>query len=278
MTELLRIEDLSIAYGGVAAVDRVSFEVAEGEVLGLVGESGCGKTTLALATIGLLPPNARVEGRILFKGVDLRGLGHEQLRALRGDGIGMVFQDPAMALDPAYAVGEQIAETIAAHRPVGRREARARALALLQEVGIPAAERRYGDPPHRFSGGMQQRVVIAIAIANEPSLLIADEPTTALDVTIQAQILSLLRDLRVRHRTAILLIAHDFGVVAQLCERAAVLYAGQIVEAASVQSLFAAPQHPYTRALLAAQPSSARARGQLAAVSGRPLSASEESA
>ena len=181
----------------------------------------------------------------------------------------MVFQDPEAALDPAFAVGEQVAETIRAHRPVGGREARKRATQLLTEVGIPAAAQRYGDPPHRLSGGMQQRVVIATALANEPALLMADEPTTALDVTIQAQILALIRDLRDRHRTTVILIAHDLGVVAQLCDRAGVLYAGQLVEVAPVERIFDAPEHPYTKALLAALPTRATGR-RIAAGRRRP--------
>jgi peptide/nickel transport system ATP-binding protein len=266
---VLRLGDLSVRFGAVSAVSHVSLEVAEGEIFALVGESGCGKTTLAMAIMGLLPARATVEGAIEFLGHDLTALDESERGRLRGDRISMVFQDPGAALDPAFSVGEQVAETIRAHRRVGRREAKARALQLLQEVGISDAERRYGDPPHRFSGGMQQRVVIATALANEPALLIADEPTTALDVTIQAQILGLMRELRRRHRTTILLIAHDFGVVAQLCDRAGVLYAGQLVEVAPVEAIFAEARHPYTAALLAALPSGAQARGGLAAAPGQ---------
>jgi oligopeptide/dipeptide ABC transporter ATP-binding protein len=266
---VLSLQQVSVRYGQVSAVSDVSMAVAEGEIFALVGESGCGKTTLALAVMGLLPASASVEGTIEFLGRDLTKLDEDERTALRGDRISMVFQDPASALDPAFSVGEQIAETIRAHRRVGARDARARAVRLLEEVGIPDAARRYRDPPHRFSGGMQQRVVIATALANEPALLIADEPTAALDVTIQAQILSLMRDLRRRHRTTILLIAHDFGVVAQLCDRAGVLYAGQLVEVAPVSELFAGARHPYTGALLAALPSGAYDRGSLPATSGQ---------
>jgi oligopeptide/dipeptide ABC transporter ATP-binding protein len=266
---VLAVRDLSVRFGDVSALSNVSVDVAEGEIFALVGESGCGKTTLAMSIMGLLPRAAAVEGSIRFLGRDLTQLGEDERASLRGDRISMVFQDPAAALDPAFSVGEQIAETIRAHRRLGQREARERAVHLLQEVGIPDAARRYRDPPHRFSGGMQQRVVIATALANEPALLIADEPTTALDVTIQAQILGLIRELRRRHNTTVLLIAHDFGVVAQLCDRAAVLYAGQLVEVAPVARLFAEPRHPYTEALLGALPSRAEGRGALAAAPGQ---------
>jgi oligopeptide/dipeptide ABC transporter ATP-binding protein len=270
MSALLELDAVHVRYGETSAVSNVSLEIGQGEVFGLVGESGCGKTTLALAAMGLLPGTATVEGAMRFTGRDLLTLPLDERRRLRGDRMSMVFQDPATALDPAFPIGEQVAETIRAHRPVGRRESKARALQLLREVGIPDPERRYGDPPHRFSGGMQQRVVIAIAIANDPALLIADEPTTALDVTIQAQILELLLQLRRRHGTTIVLIAHDLGVVAQLCDRAGVLYAGQLVEVATVEQLFTAAGHPYTEALLAAQPDIARARGTLAGARGAP--------
>jgi peptide/nickel transport system ATP-binding protein len=265
---VLELHDVNVRFGEVSAVSDVSLTVAEGEIFALVGESGCGKTTLALAIMGLLPETASVAGSITFLGRELGTLTEAEREALRGDRASMVFQDPGAALDPAFSIGEQVAETIRAHRRLGRREAKARALRLLEEVGIPDAERRYGEPPHRFSGGMQQRVVIATALANEPALLIADEPTTALDVTIQAQILHLMRELRRRHRTTILLIAHDFGVVAQVCDRAGVLYAGQLMEVAPVERIFAEPRHPYTVALLAALPSGAARRGGLAAASG----------
>ena len=266
---VLRLDHVSVRYGAASALSDVSLEVAEGEIFALVGESGCGKTTLAMSIMGLLPGSVSVEGTIEFLGRDLTALGEDERAALRGDRISMVFQDPAAALDPAFSIGEQIAETIRTHKRVGAREAKTRALRLLQEVGIPDAPRRYRDPPHRFSGGMQQRVVIATALANEPALLIADEPTAALDVTIQAQILSLMRELRRRHRTTILLIAHDFGVVAQLCDRAGVLYAGQLVEVASVADLFSGARHPYTGALLAALPTMGQPRGSLPAAPGQ---------
>jgi oligopeptide/dipeptide ABC transporter ATP-binding protein len=270
---LLEVEGVRVDFAAgpapVSALHDVSLAVQEGEIFGLVGESGCGKTTLALAVLGLLPADARVAGAIRFHGRDLTRLPEPERRRLRGDRISMVFQDPLASLDPAFSIGEQVAETIRAHRPVSRRAARARAIELLTEVGIPGAAERYNDPPHRFSGGMRQRVVIAAALANEPALLLADEPTTALDVTIQAQVLALLRDLRERHRTTIVLITHDLGVVAQLCDRVGVLYAGQLVEVAPVRAVFAAPQHPYTRTLLAALPRGGRRADALPVVDGQ---------
>jgi peptide/nickel transport system ATP-binding protein len=219
--------------------------------------------------MGLLPGSAEVHGAIRFQGRDLAGLDDDDMRALRGDRISMVFQDPMTSLDPCFSIGSQVAETIRAHRAIDRRAARARSIELLTDVGIPEPERRYDDPPHRLSGGMRQRVVIATALANEPALLIADEPSTALDVTIQSQVLDLLRDLRRTHHTTILLITHDLGVVAQLCDRVGVMYAGQLVEVAPVDDIFRAPRHPYTQALLAALPSAGQERGALRVIEGR---------
>jgi oligopeptide/dipeptide ABC transporter ATP-binding protein len=270
---LLELEDVSVDFstprGTVSAVSGVSLEIAEGEVFGLVGETGCGKTTLAAAIMGLLPNTAALTGSIRFQQRELVGITPDAYRSLRGDRLSMIFQDPMTSLDPAFSIGEQVTETIRAHRPLDKKAARARALALLKDVGIPEAERRYGDPPHRLSGGMRQRVVIATALANEPALLLADEPTTALDVTIQAQVLELLRDLRQRHHTTIMLITHDLGVIAQMCDRVGVMYAGQLIEVSPVEELFLAPQHPYTRALLEALPSAEHARGELPVIRGR---------
>jgi oligopeptide/dipeptide ABC transporter ATP-binding protein len=256
---LLAIEDLRVDYvrgdgTATSALAGVSLELGDGEVLGIVGESGCGKSTLAAAIMGLVPREARISGSIRFEDRQIATLPQRELRRLRGDRLSMIVQDPLSALDPAFSIGSQIAETLRAHRDISRRAARARAIELLTEVGIPAAGNRYGDPPHRFSGGMRQRVVIATALANDPALLIADEPTTALDATTQAQILALLADLRARHGTAMLLITHDLGVVAQTCHRVGVLYAGQLVELAAVNELFANPRHPYTQTLIAALP------------------------
>jgi oligopeptide/dipeptide ABC transporter ATP-binding protein len=270
---LLELRDVSIEFqvesGWLSAVDQLSLDIGTGEIFGLVGESGCGKTTLAMAIIGLLAPNARVQGAIRFRGTDLSKLPEAERRKLRGGQIGMVFQDPLSSLDPAFSVGSQVADTIQVHAKVPARTARARALEILREVGIPSPEQRFSDPPHRFSGGMRQRVVIAAALANDPALVLADEPTTALDVTIQAQILELLRALADEHHTTIVLIAHDLGVVAQLCQRVGVMYAGQLVEVGTVADLFAEPKHPYTRALLAALPKAEHAPGTLAAVEGQ---------
>ena len=265
MTAALALGDLRVRFavgdGLVSAVDGVSLRVEPGEIVGLVGESGCGKSTLAAAVMGLLPPSTSVTGSVRVAGDEVVGLDDRRLRAMRGDRVSMVVQDPSTSLDPIWSVGDQVAETIRAHRRVGRRQARALATQLMTDVGIPAAASRYDDPPHRLSGGMRQRIVIAAALANEPSLLIADEPTTALDVTIQAQILGLIRRLRDDRGTAVLLITHDLGVVAQVCDRVGVMYAGQLVELASAQELFDHPRHPYTRALLGALPS-ATARGE----------------
>ena len=270
---VLTVQDLRVSFatpqGLVSAVDGVSLSVGAGEIVGLVGESGCGKSTLANALLGLLPSGAQVSGTALLDGGQLLGLEEGRLRRLRGDRISMVFQDPATSLDPTFSVGEQVAETIRAHRRVSRGDARAQAVRLLSEVGIPDAARRYGDAPHRFSGGMRQRIVIAAALANQPAVLIADEPTTALDVTIQAQILSLIAGLCRDQGTAVLLITHDLGVVAQICDRVGVMYAGQLVEEAPVRRLVADPQHPYTRALLGALPTADARPGGLTVIPGQ---------
>jgi peptide/nickel transport system ATP-binding protein len=254
---LLQVQGLRASFstplGEARAVDDVSFQVGDGEVVGLVGESGCGKTVTALSVLGLLPAPA---GRVLpgssirFEGEELVGLPERRLRQIRGNRIAMIFQEPMTSLNPVLPVGEQVSEVIRAHGRVGRKEARARAEALLGEVGFPDPPGRYGQYPHQLSGGMRQRVMLASALACEPDLLIADEPTTALDVTTQAELLARLLEIRTRRGMSILLITHDLGVVAESCDRVLVMYAGQVVEAAPVQDLFLAPRHPYTRALL----------------------------
>ena len=273
MSDLLALEHVDVGFatedGRVSAVSDVSLSVSEGEIFGLVGESGCGKTTLAMALMGLLPATAHVAGSVRFQGLELLGLPPDELRKLRGDRISMIFQDPMTSLDPTFPIGEQVGETITAHRDVDDKRARERALELLRDVGIPEPERRFGDAPHRLSGGMRQRVVIATALANEPALVLADEPTTALDVTIQAQVLDLLRDLRTRLQTTIVLITHDLGVVAQICDRVGVMYAGQLVEVAPVSEIFRSPRHPYTQALLAALPTQQQVPGSLRVIPGR---------
>jgi oligopeptide/dipeptide ABC transporter ATP-binding protein len=269
---LLDVRDLRVVFrgeeGDVPAVRGVSLRIDAGETLALVGESGCGKSVTALALMRLLEANGRIEGgEIRFRGQDLRAVDDEGMRRIRGAQIGMVFQEPMTSLNPVFRIGDQIAEVLELHRGLPRREARRAAVELLRRVRIPDPERRVDQYPHELSGGMKQRVMIAIALACQPSLLIADEPTTALDVTIQAQILELLRALQRESGLAILLITHDLGVVAQFAERVAVMYAGEIVEEAPVREIFGSPLHPYTRALLRALPRAGR-RGRLEAIEG----------
>jgi peptide/nickel transport system ATP-binding protein len=252
---LLDVGDLSIAFGGEAAVRGISFQINAGETLGLVGESGSGKSAASLAVLRLLPHTARVRGAVGFDGVDLLGLPEEAMRRRRGREIAMIFQEPMTALNPVMPVGAQIAEAVRAHHPgESRKRVRAKVLVAMEEVGLPEVERRAKDYPHQFSGGQRQRILIAMAIVNRPRLLIADEPTTALDVTVQAQILGLLNALGREHGLAMLFISHDLAVVAQVADRVAVMQRGEIVEQASVGELFRAPQHPYTRRLLASAP------------------------
>jgi peptide/nickel transport system ATP-binding protein len=260
MAALLEVEGLRTSFtveaGEFAAVDGVSFSLEAGRTLGLVGESGCGKSVTALSIMGLVaaPAGRIAAGTIRLDGVDLLQLSAAEMRELRGDRISMIFQEPMTSLNPAFTVGEQIVEGILRHRKSSREAAKARAIEMLRRVHIPSPERRFDDYPHRLSGGMRQRVMIAMALACEPKLLIADEPTTALDVTIQAQILDLMRTLREQTGTAIILITHDLGVVAELADEVAVMYAGRIVERAPVEALFARPQHPYTVGLLGSIP------------------------
>jgi peptide/nickel transport system ATP-binding protein len=259
---VLAVEELSVRFrtedGFVHAVDGVSFEVDAGEVLAVVGESGCGKTVTALSLVGLLPPSAQVRGHVRLDGEDLVGMPPARLRALRGKQVGFVFQEPMTSLNPVLTVGRQVEEVLRRHQDLPRDAARRRAADLLDLVGVPEAGRRLREYPHQLSGGLRQRVMIAMAVACDPRVLIADEPTTALDVTVQAGILDLLRDLRRRLGTAILLITHDLGVVADLADRVLVMYAGRKVEEADADDLFAVPQHPYTVGLLGAVPNPAR--------------------
>jgi len=263
MSAILTLSNVGVSFHSRAAVQpapavaSVSLTLEPGEIFGIVGESGSGKSTLANAVMGLLPAAAAVTGSILLNGREIVGLGDDQLRKIRGDEVSMIFQDPSASLDPTWPVGDQIAETIRAHRDVSRAEARRRAVALMSEVGIADAAGRYNDAPHRFSGGQRQRIVIAAALANDPKLLIADEPTTALDVTIQAQVLQLIDRLRRDHGTTVLLITHDLGVVSMVCDRVGVMYGGRLLETARASNLFRAPTHPYTRALIAARPAGA---------------------
>jgi len=250
---LLRVENLLVAFGRSNAVDGISFDVAQGEMLGLVGESGCGKSTTALALMRLLR-DAQLGGAAFLEGVDLLSLDEAAMRARRGADIAMIFQDPATALHPMIRVGDQIVEALMAHLEISRHEARGRAIDLLRKVGIAAPEERFSVYPHEMSGGMCQRVVIAMAMACAPRLLLADEPTTALDVTVQAQILELLRGLAREAGMGVVLITHDLGVVAGMTDRVAVMYAGAIVEMAATEELFANPAHPYTHGLLRSIP------------------------
>jgi peptide/nickel transport system ATP-binding protein/oligopeptide transport system ATP-binding protein len=276
---VLEVSDLKTVFrtrdGEVHAVNGVSFALAPGELLGVVGESGSGKSVTMMSLLGLLPsPPAEIRsGRILFEGRDVRAMGERELRALRGNDIGVVFQDPMTSLNPVFTVGYQLMEPLRVHMGLSRAAARVRAAELLALVGIPDPEARLRAYPHQFSGGMRQRVMIAMALACDPKVLIADEPTTALDVTIQAQILEIVRGLRARLGMGIIWITHDLGLVAGIADRVMVMYGGQIVEHGPVRELFADPRHPYTRALLATVPSVTGARARrLRTIEGRPPS------
>lgn len=271
---LLAIDALKVIFHGdrgqtTHAVNSVDLTVAPGHTIGVVGESGSGKSVTFLAVMGLLPKDgSEISGVVQFDGANLLALNDRNLRDLRGDRLAMIFQEPMTSLNPSYTVGEQIIEVLVRHKNLSRAEARRRAIELLSRVRIPSPERRIDDYPHRLSGGMRQRVMIAIALACDPQLLIADEPTTALDVTIQAQILELMRELRAESGAAIVLITHNLGVVAEICDEVAVMYAGEIVEHASVKALFDLPQHPYTVGLLGAIPRLDRNAERLATIEG----------
>ncbi len=279
--KLLDVQDLKTYFytelGVIKAVDGVGFEVRQGETLGIVGESGCGKSVTSLSVMGLVPrPPGRIAGgHIFFDGVDLLGLTNQEMRRIRGNSISMIFQEPMTSLNPVYRVGDQIAETIVLHKKVGRREALSQALEMLQKVGIPEPRQRLHEYPHQLSGGMRQRVMIAMALSCDPELLIADEPTTALDVTIQAQILKLMHDLKGSLGMSIILITHDLGVVAEMAQRVVVMYAGKVAEYASVLSVFENPMNPYTWGLLSSIPRKDQELERLPAIPGvvpNPLS------
>ena len=270
---LLEVRDLSTYFhtrdGVVKAVDGVSFDVNRGEILGLVGESGCGKSVTSFSIMGLVGQPGRIEsGSVTFDGRDLLSLSKKELRQLRGDHISMIFQQPQSSLNPVFKVGAQISEVFEIHRGMKKAAGMQGAVEMLTRVGIPDPEERVKAYPHEFSGGMAQRVMIAMALACEPELLIADEPTTALDVTIQAQILDLMRDLQRDSNTAVILITHDLGIVAEMADRVAVMYAGEIVEEADVEELFAEPKHPYTQGLIGSVPILGQLKDELAVIPG----------
>ena len=271
---LLSVRDLRTWFhtdvGVARSVDGVSFDVAAGETLGIVGESGCGKSVTALSVLRLIRPPGRIEpgSRIALEGRDLLALPERELRAVRGNRVAMIFQEPMTALNPVFTAGDQIAEVVRVHERGSRRQAWDRAVAMLEAVGIPDPARRAHEYPHQLSGGMRQRVMIAMALVLSPALVLADEPTTALDVTIQAQILELLADLQRRLGTAIVMITHDLGVIAEVARRVVVMYAGEVVEEAAVGALFAAPHHPYTEGLMAAIPRLGERRARLATIPG----------
>jgi len=270
---LLEVRHLRVEFptrqGTLLALDDISFEIAPGEVLGVVGESGAGKSLTGAAIIGLLEPPGRIAGgEILLEGQRIDNLPYEQMRAIRGRRIGAIFQDPLTSLNPLYTIGRQLTETIQTHLPVGAEEARQRAIRLLQETGIQAAEQRFEQYPHQFSGGMRQRVVIALALAAEPKLIVADEPTTALDVSIQAQIIALLKRLCKDHGAAVMLVTHDMGVIAETCDRVAVLYAGRVAEIGPVHEVINQPSHPYTVGLMGSIPAMDEDRPRLLQIDG----------
>jgi peptide/nickel transport system ATP-binding protein len=270
---LLEVRHLRVEFptrrGTLLALDDISFDIAPGEVLGVVGESGAGKSLTGAAIIGLLEPPGRIAGgEILLEGQRIDQLPYEQMRAIRGRKIGAIFQDPLTSLNPLYTIGRQLTETILTHLPVSAEEARQRAIRLLQDTGIPAAEQRIEQYPHQFSGGMRQRVVIALALAAQPKLIVADEPTTALDVSIQAQIIALLKRLCKEQGAAVMLVTHDMGVIAETCDRVAVMYAGRIAEMGPVHDVIHAPAHPYTAGLMGSIPAMDEDRERLLQIDG----------
>jgi peptide/nickel transport system ATP-binding protein len=270
---VLSVRNLEVEFAGrrgvLHAIDGVSFDIAKGEVLGVVGESGAGKSVTGLAVIGLIDPPGRVSGgEILLSGLRIDNLSPEEMRRIRGKRIGMIFQDPLTSLNPLYRIGDQLIETIKTHTNLSEHKARKRAIDLLAEVGIPAPEKRIDGYPHEFSGGMRQRVVIALAICAEPELIIADEPTTALDVSVQAQIIALIKRLGRDHGTAVMLVTHDMGVIAETCDRVAVMYSGRIAEIGPVRDVVQNPLHPYAKGLMGAIPTLAGSAERLVQIPG----------
>ena len=270
---LLEVKNLVVEFSGrrgtLRALNQVSFEIAPGEILGVVGESGAGKSLTGAAIIGLIDPPGRIaSGEIVLQGQRIDNLNHEQMRAIRGRRIGAIFQDPLTSLNPLYTIGQQLTQTILTHLPLTRTQARARAIQLLEDTGIAAAAQRLDHYPHQFSGGMRQRVVIALALAAEPQLIVADEPTTALDVSIQAQIITLLKRVCRQHGAAVMLITHDMGVIAETCDRVAVMYAGRVAEIGPVREVIHQSAHPYTTGLMAAIPDIDQDREQLCQIDG----------
>ncbi|NRF94409.1 ABC transporter ATP-binding protein [Paenibacillus frigoriresistens] len=279
MAPLLNITELSISFKQsqkkVTIVDRINISLEAGKTLGVVGESGCGKSVTSLSVMRLLGKNAEISGKIRFQDTDLLSLTEKEMQKIRGNDIAMIFQEPMTSLNPLYKIGRQISEPLTKHRALSKQEAKEKAIELLKEVGIPRAAEIFSEYPHQLSGGMRQRVMIAMAMACNPKVLIADEPTTALDVTIQAQILELMKKVKREHGTAILLITHDMGVVAEMCDRVIVMYAGQIVEEADVKSLFREPKHPYTIGLMNSIPELNADKDRLESIPGSVPSAQE---
>lgn len=272
MTTILEVEQLRTRFrtdnGVVSVVDGVDFSIRAGETLGVVGESGCGKSVTSLSIMRLLPPNGSSGGSIRFNGKNVLELSEKEMQTVRGNEIAMIFQEPMTSLNPLHTVGKQIEEAVILHTKVSRAQAKERAIAMLKAVGMPRAEEIYGEFPHQLSGGMRQRVMIAMAMSCDPKLIIADEPTTALDVTIQAQILDLMRNLKEKTGTSIMLITHDLGVVAEMCDRVIVMYAGQVVEETDVETLFEDPKHPYTIGLMNSIPDLENEREYLETIPG----------
>lgn len=272
MTTILEVEQLRTRFrtdnGVVSVVDGVDFSIRAGETLGVVGESGCGKSVTSLSIMRLLPPNGSSGGSIRFNGKNVLELSEKEMQTVRGNEIAMIFQEPMTSLNPLHTVGKQIEEAVMLHTKVSRAQAKERAIAMLKAVGMPRAEEIYGEFPHQLSGGMRQRVMIAMAMSCDPKLIIADEPTTALDVTIQAQILDLMRNLKEKTGTSIMLITHDLGVVAEMCDRVIVMYAGQVVEETDVETLFEDPKHPYTIGLMNSIPDLENEREYLETIPG----------